>query len=628
MFWATRMVPVRVLCLDRTLRSLMTALAHMNVIHLSADRPDGFHQLLARGDTRLTEVEERLVRLSPESIRVAPRGSARLLHEAFQPTSELAATLDDVEQTLSPLRETEQRIRREIAEATEIQGFLEPLEASGLSLSALRDLRFVALFVGMLPTDGLGQLAASLSRVPHGLASASGGAEHLRVWVVVSREHAAQTAAVLDALYFSPWALPEGDSLTSLLDDVEESTWRLREELAVVQAEIRAHTSRYRPLLQQVAEAVAARRLMMESLSCIARSERTCLVSGWVPARRHKELREAVARFPSREAVLVEASVAGEPPTEFRRPAWLRSFGALAEGYGQPPSHGIDPAPFVALSFLGLFGIMFADVGHGTLLILAALMLRVFLPKGIGKHAGLVGMAGLSAVLFGVVFGSLFGREDLIRPLWFHPFSHVERLLVLALGVGMGLLSLGFLLNIVQALHARRLREGLLGAHGVVGLLFYWSVAGLAALVLTGATPPVPWTVLLLWAAMLLLVAAVAPTIRAEKGAALDASAGVLELAVGLLANTLSFLRVAAFHLSHAGLCLAVFSLARELGDVASSPELSVSIVVEGQLLIILLEGLVISIQCLRLNYYEFFSRFFHDGGTAYRPFGAALAER
>jgi V/A-type H+-transporting ATPase subunit I len=191
----------------------------------------------------------------------------------------------------------------------------------------------------------------------------------------------------------------------------------------------------------------------------------------------------------------------------------------------------------------------------------------------------------------------------------------------------MGLLSLGFVLYTVQTLRRGKLREGLLGPHGLVGLLFYWSVAGMAALALSGARPPLPWAVLVAWAGLLLVVAAVVPTLGEGEESALDASAGVLELVIGLLANTLSFLRVAAFHLSHAGLCLAVFSLGKELERVASSGGFSASVIVEGQILIIALEGLVVSIQCVRLNYYEFFSRFFRGGGVPYRPFGTALAD-
>jgi V/A-type H+-transporting ATPase subunit I len=627
MFWATPMLPVRVLCLDRALRSVMTVLADMRVVHLVAARPEGYDYLVTRDDSRLAEIEQHVQQILPEALRVASVGSRRLLHEAFQPLDEVADTIRKLEQTIAPLRETELRMRADLVNVAQTVDFLEPLEPAGLSLGALRDVRFVALFIGFLPEDGLRQLRVALQGLPHALASAPGPETRLRVWVTVSREHEAHTKAVLESLYFSPWPIPEGGSLGQLLDEVEETAWQLREQIAAVQSEIQRHLERHRPTLLEVGEAVAARQMMMESLSCIARSERTCLVSGWAPLDRHEEVAGAVGRFPPREAVMLDGDLQGAPPAEFRRPTWLKPFSALSEGYGHPLPHEIDPTPFVALSFVGLFGIMFADIGHGSLLLLVALLLRLLGRGSVRQHAVIVGAAGSSATLFGALFGSVFGREGVIKPLWFHPFSNVERLLTFALGVGMCLLSLGFILSTVQTLRRGKLREGLLGPHGLVGMLFYWSVAGMAVLALTGTRPPLPWVVLVAWAGLLLVVAAVAPTLGEGEEAVLEASAGVLELVIGLLANTLSFLRVAAFHLSHAGLCLAVFSLGKELGRVVSSGGFSASVIVEGQILIIALEGLVVSIQCLRLNYYEFFSRFFRGGGIRYRPFGTALAD-
>lgn len=627
MFWATPMLPVRVLCLDRALRSVMTVLADMRVVHLVAERPDGYEYLIARDDTRLADLEQHVQLLFPEALRVAPIGSSHLLHEAFQPLDEAAEAVRRLERTIAPLREAERRMRGDLASASQVVDFLEPLESAGLSLGALREGRFVALFVGLLPEEGFGQLRAALQGWPHALASAPGPQAQLRVWVTASREYERHTKAVLESLYFSPWAIPEGDSLAQLLDGIEESAWQLREEIARVQSEIQQQLERYRSVLVEVGEAVTARRLMMDSLSCITRSERTCLVSGWVPLDRHGDVAEAVGKFPRREALMLPAAGEGTPPAEFRRPAWLKPFSALSEGYGHPLPHEIDPTPFVALSFVGLFGIMFADVGHGSLLLLVALLLR-FLGRGsMRQHAVVVGAAGSSAAVFGALFGSVFGLEGVIRPLWFHPFSNVERLLTLALAVGMGLLSLGFILFTVQTLRRGKVREALLGPHGLVGMLFYWSVAGMAALALTGGRPPLPWAALIAWAGLLLVVAAVTPTLGQDEESVLEASAGVLELVIGLLANTLSFLRVAAFHLSHAGLCLAVFSLGNELGRVVASGGFSASVIVEGQILIIALEGLVVSIQCLRLSYYEFFSRFFRGGGTLYRPFGTALVD-
>jgi V/A-type H+-transporting ATPase subunit I len=88
---------------------------------------------------------------------------------------------------------------------------------------------------------------------------------------------------------------------------------------------------------------------------------------------------------------------------------------------------------------------------------------------------------------------------------------------------------------------------------------------------------------------------------------------------MGYLANTVSFIRIAAFALAHTGLFLSIFELSRIMKGVGGTAA-SVVVMVLGNILIILLEGLVVSIQSLRLNYYEFFSKFFMSGKSFYKP--------
>ena len=96
----------------------------------------------------------------------------------------------------------------------------------------------------------------------------------------------------------------------------------------------------------------------------------------------------------------------------------------------------------------------------------------------------------------------------------------------------------------------------------------------------------------------------------------------LLEISLGFLANTVSFIRIAAFGLVHAGLAMAIFSLSDSVGGVGS-----VFVIIFGNLFIIVLEGLVVTIQSVRLEFYEFFSRFFREGKVRYKPLKSELMQ-
>jgi V/A-type H+-transporting ATPase subunit I len=98
----------------------------------------------------------------------------------------------------------------------------------------------------------------------------------------------------------------------------------------------------------------------------------------------------------------------------------------------------------------------------------------------------------------------------------------------------------------------------------------------------------------------------------------------ILEILLGFLANTVSFIRVAAFGLAHAGLFMAIFALSDAVSGMAGG-FISALVLVFGNIVIIGLEGLVVSIQAVRLEFYEFFSRFFQQGSIGYRPLEAKL---
>ncbi|HEU0186767.1 MAG TPA: V-type ATPase 116kDa subunit family protein, partial [Gallionellaceae bacterium] len=290
------------------------------------------------------------------------------------------------------------------------------------------------------------------------------------------------------------------------------------------------------------------------------------LVSGWVPGDRvdalHEALQQAIGaryRMTLREP---HADELGNIPSLTRQPRWMRPFTSLVRNYGVPRYTEIDPAPLFALSFIAMFGMMFGDIGHGLLIAAAGLLI----PRLAFARALLVS-AGISSTLFGALYGSVFGFEEFVHPLWLAPLSDPARMLMAALFWGAGLILVSTALTIYNNLIQGRLADAWFSAKGVAGILFYSGLLYAGYRLGTGATPGSMGVLLL----ALPLGALVWHLWRSSRGPLgerlLVVAVEALETALNYIANTLSFLRVAAFSMNHVALAIAVFALANMLGD-------------------------------------------------------------
>jgi V/A-type H+-transporting ATPase subunit I len=337
-------------------------------------------------------------------------------------------------------------------------------------------------------------------------------------------------------------------------------------------------------------------------------------VSGWIPEERLPLLKRMLEKnLGNRYALHARAPRPDEQvPSAIRHHRWLQPFARLVLNYGVPRYGEIDPTVLFAISFVLMFGMMFGDVGHGVVIALAGVLLR----RRIKKYAPLVVAIGASSTLFGLLYGSVFGFEHLFPALWMSPLSDPMRMLGVALGWGIGFILLATLLTIRNRIADGRMREALLDSHGAAGLLLYlgllagaWRYASAGELDLA--------TVLTVCAA---LAAIFANAWRHNRGSPvgerlLIALMEGFETVMAYISNTLSFLRLAAFSLNHVALSIAIFTVANMLHTTGYWLT-----VVLGNVFILALEGGIVAIQTLRLEYYEGFSRFFGGDGRAFRP--------
>jgi V/A-type H+-transporting ATPase subunit I len=155
-------------------------------------------------------------------------------------------------------------------------------------------------------------------------------------------------------------------------------------------------------------------------------------------------------------------------------PPVLRPFRGLTEGFGVPAYHMVDPTLFVAITFLIMFGMMFGDIGHGLVLLIGGALLSARVP-GLADMGKLAVYCGVSSMIFGVLFGSVFGFEGLIPALWLHPLSHTGALFGTAVGFGVVFISLGLVLNSVNAIRRGTFAHEFFEASGPLVVVAYWA---------------------------------------------------------------------------------------------------------------------------------------------------------
>jgi V/A-type H+/Na+-transporting ATPase subunit I len=496
---------------------------------------------------------------------------------------------------------------------------LAKLERLNVDLAhLLRADSLLAVSIGSLPVAGLKRVTEALSMTGHLVSRFDRVGE--QVFAVIAGPRARQEE-VRGLLAQAGWReLPVPDELRT--HPQAARAW-LQAERARLDAQSGAECQimdglreQFRPRLHEARLRLAlARPLAEAALTAVRGKGGLVALSGWIPRRQLKTLRETLeARFHGRYWLELREPLPGETaevPSLVRYPGWLMPFVPLVKSYGVPRYGEFDPALPFAITYLLLFGAMFGDVGHGG----AILLLAAALYRRLGRMAWVGVAAGGVSMLFGLFYGSVFGYEDIVEPLWLSPLHDPIRVLTIAVGFGVGFIVFTLLVNAYNKALAGRTGEALFDSTGLAGLAFYLGAVGVLAS-LAGAADvarPAGWL-----AGLGIVVVAAFKWFEAKAGLGeriLVTAIETLEAGINLFSNTLSFMRVAAFSLNHVALALAIFTLAGGLETAGHWLT-----IVLGNVVIIVLEGGIVAIQALRLMYYEGFSRFFSGDGTEFMP--------
>ena len=586
-------------------------------------------QLVTRARNTLNRMDELFQRMEISRRRFTPGDLKLDIHLLDEIESQFNNICSHIDGLIVRKGECETRIE-ELDYKSRFLSVLEDMEISPRDLSGLPHLY---LRTGLLDSSNFKRLIEILEQSEVNFVFKIAGylRGYVLLFIATFKENSSSLESALRALNFRDIeVVMEEKDLSQVLEGIELELWSLRETLVEIEQEYQKIRRESGSELSRLHWLLENNLKIYQAMEHFLESRYNYLLSLWIPSEAisgfRRKLDEVVGQkyelteHPA-EALIRQKKVSyDQVPSSLKHPAFLRPFQKILSLYGWPAYLHIDPTLFMGISFIIMFGMMFADLGHGFILVILGALL--WFQKKINflrEVSPLLLYCGFFSGIFGVLFGSVFGKEDIIPALWFNPSQQPMRFLELGVILGAILISLGIILNILQFLWQRRFREVLFSQWGFFSLVFYW----LALFLLVGGIRygvinlSITQLAIVLGIPLVLVTAGDLVFTRDKEKEPVEAIVKPMEILMGLLTNTISYIRVAAFGLTHMALMGSVYIIAETMGEIAMVKE---SIIVEGNIGVILLEGLIVFIQCLRLEYYEFFSKFFLLQGRRFRP--------
>ncbi|MDR2069475.1 MAG: V-type ATP synthase subunit I [Spirochaetaceae bacterium] len=666
------MKQIELTVLSRDVDQVIEFLGRRALLHLSEDEEVGgiVHALDTADYRHILENLERIrngaaylgIELPEE-----PEESSRLPGEAEEALTDKIITAIGI---LTSRENTEKGEKRKVEEALNEAKAFANLNAP---FSDLDQLSYLTLRVGRLDPKRQNELRENLSDraviIPLGQGPSGEGGD--RVLAAASRKGRFALDSELKRLSFVPITIPEGYKGVpgELLSGLEARLAGVEKELEKINGEKTQIRREYGGTIRSLAAAYLMASLV-EQLKGKLRSTRSVyILSGWVPSDAVPSLvdglekctqgRVAIRTFNPDEVEEVKEGKT-KVPVSLDHGSFVKGFEGVVFSYGAPLYGTIDPTPFVAFFFTILFGIMFGDLGQGLVLLFLGMLtgrrgLKIL--QGGRRYSVPLIAVGISSMVMGFLNGAVFTNEELLiaptkavtgffmnlfgltggppeRILQLMPEKgSIEKLFYFfgfTIAVGVVLNSVGLLVNIVNQCTLKKYEKAFFSKTGVAGILLFWYALFIAVKILVGGRfiwldlgglmlpafciffGPVIWRI----------ISGKRPVL--EQGLMVFIMEGfveILETASTYISNTVSFLRVGAFALSHAVLSFIVFTLSGMVAHLAGGPVFSVIIMIFGNAVIILLEGMIVAIQVVRLQYYEFFSKFFTETGVEFSPF-------
>lgn len=550
--------------------------------------------------------------------------------KAMQQTGEMEMSREEMESRISEIealvsednkRLTELENEREhCGDILKTNNYFLNLE---IDMSKLMNFKFMGYAFGHMPKSSYRTLNTYLSDLDVIFVKTDEDAQYVWGFYFTPSKGSDKIDEIFSSLYFEAIDIPA--ECGGFPSEVKEKYTQKAAELDGAISEMRARVANGLAIdadeLAEIYSLAKKRKMLSDIRKKAVHSRDFFYLVGWMPDSDVKKLNRQLEN--KKEPIMFVATDPDKgfeikPPTMLKNNPVFKPFEMFVKMYGLPDYTEIDPTPVLALTYIIFFGIMFGDVGQSAVFAIAGLL--IYKMKKISL-AGILGMVGLSGVFFGFIYGSIFGNEEILTPI-VSPMHSINEMLIVTIGVGVAIIIIGLILNIINSFRGGRPGEAIFGHNGMAGLLFYVSLIAFALSKVTGLFS-LPGKAV----AAVVIISVLCMYLNEPLGKLIDGKKNwmpkdgmfyvenlfeMFEVILSFFTNTISFLRVGAFAIVHVGMMMVVSVLAKG-GGVGG-----IIVTVLGNILVMGLEGLIVGIQVLRLEYYEMFSRYFSGQGREF----------
>lgn len=557
---------------------------------------------------------------------------------------------DGISSKYSELSETLEKTNAVLEEHRQTEAYVRHLIGLDVSFKELFSLKYVKARIGRMPAENEEKLGYYTKKCFVFLPFERSD-EYVYGIYFVPKNLAEFSDEIMNALGFERTRLPD-----YLEDNAEDADKKLAEIISKEEARKKSIEEELAYFTDKTCTELSAVMSKLKFRSDCFELRRKAIVSGgrfsfsgFAPTAESQKLSELLKKagtdITCDEMPIKHKNASDEVPVKLKNNFITRPFEMFIRMYGLPTYSGFDPTPYVAFTYMIMFGVMFGDVGQGITVTLLGLLLTKLTKNPL---APIMTRLGVFSALFGCVYGSVFGIETIITPIYHreniwlgvckllsglgipeHPqniFQAAMVVLIFALVLGVILILISIIFNIVKNFRAKRLGEALFAVNGVSGAVMYAALLfGAGGTFLFGLEIfSIPYVIFLIILPIVLIflkspLTAFIERRRVEFSVA-EAFIDILEGAITFLSNTMSYLRIGGFVLSHAGFMLVVSQLAGTTDPDSPVTFGTVIIYIIGNIIVMGIEGLLSGIQVLRLEFYEVFSRFYDGGGKDFTP--------
>ncbi len=557
---------------------------------------------------------------------------------------EAAETIHRLDQLLGGLLDKEDSLKSHLRDARDFLDQIRPFVGLDYNIHQIFQFKYVKYRFGRMAKDYYNKFYTFVyDTIDTIMFTCHEDDDYVWLLYFVPERLADKVDTIYTSMHFERLFVPDkyiGGTPQEVVDEVNQQISCLSSQIEKLEGEIAS-------VLQQEKENLLAAYARLTVFSqnfdirkmaaCTLNSDHTFyILCGWMAENDASRLQDEISKDDNVFCIVENdhTNLLNGPPTKMKNPWIFRPFEMFIKMYGLPAYNEIDPTILIGLTYSFLFGFMFGDAGQGLCLLIGGFLLYKAKKMDL---AAIISCCGFFSTIFGFMFGSIFGFEDVLEPIWLRPaeamtnlpfIGRLNTVFVVAIGLGMVIILLTMILNIINAYRAHQPMDAWFDTNGIAGFVFYGSLAATIVLFMTGHTLPAASVLVVMFLIPLLLIFFKEPLTAAIEKKAKKIEGGIgmfivqgffemFEVLLSYFSNTLSFVRVGAFAVSHAAMMEVVLMLA---GAEAGNPNWVV--IVLGNLFVCGMEGLIVGIQVLRLEYYELFSRFYHGSGRAFKPYG------